>query len=131
MKHLQSFPDTRKATVMQRIMSLKPSKSLVSDGDHDFEKSVLKLRRDGFRLIDLQRHDTAFSTVWYRKGKSFLGLTAGDAAMLLWEMQDSNASTTVMTWRVWAGADPAARQSGRYSPRRVAMTHPLTDAETQ
>ncbi|MBI2752541.1 MAG: hypothetical protein HYX46_03360 [Betaproteobacteria bacterium] len=100
MKHLQSFPDARKQTVMQRIMSLKPSKSLVSDGDHDFEKTVLKLRRDGFRQIELQRHDTAFSTLWYRKGRSLLGLAAGDVAMALWELEESRASTTVMTWRV-------------------------------
>ncbi len=99
-KHLQSFPNARKQTVLQRIMSLKPSKSIVSEGDHDFEKTVLKLRRDGFRLIDLQRHDTAFTTVWYRKGKSFLGLAAEDAAMPLWELKDPGASTTVMTWRV-------------------------------
>ncbi len=61
---------------------------------------MLKLRRDGFRLIDLQRHDTAFSTLWYRKGKSLLGLAAEDVAMLLWELEESGASTTVMTWRV-------------------------------
>ncbi|MBI2752547.1 MAG: hypothetical protein HYX46_03390 [Betaproteobacteria bacterium] len=61
---------------------------MVSNGDHDFERILLKLRRDGFRLIDLQREDTAFTTVWYRRGKSFLGLAAEDVPMLLWEMQD-------------------------------------------
>ena len=102
MHHLKSFPDDRKATVIKRIMSLKPTKSVVSEADHAFEKFLLQLRRDGFRLIDLQRHDTAFSTLWYRKGGSLLGFTAEDVAMLLWELEEeeSRASTTVMTWRV-------------------------------
>ena len=99
MKHLQFFSDARKATVMQRITALKPTKSVVSEADHAFEKFLLQLRRDGFRLIDLQRHDTAFSTLWYRKGGSLLGFTAEDVAMLLWELEEeeSKDSTTVMT----------------------------------
>jgi hypothetical protein len=61
---------------------------------------VLQLRRDGFRLIDLQRHDTAFTTLWYHNGHALPGLAAEDVAMLLWELTESRASTTVMTWRV-------------------------------
>jgi hypothetical protein len=34
----------------------------------------------GFRLIDLQRQDIAFTTVWYRKGKALFG--RGGAAQI-------------------------------------------------
>ena len=99
MAALQSFPHATRVSVLQRIMQRKPAESVVLDGDNAFEKTILKLRREGYALIDLQRQDIAFTTVWYRKGKALFGNAGSDVAMLLWEMQEPSASTTVMTWR--------------------------------
>jgi hypothetical protein len=37
---------------------------VVLEGDNDFAKTVLGLRREGYSLIDLRRQDISFSTVW-------------------------------------------------------------------
>lgn len=100
MKHLQAFSDARKAAVMQKIMSHPPAKTVVLDGNNHFEKSVLKLHRDGFGLIDLQPQETACATVWYRRTPTLLGRSGGDVAMLLWETQERGEATTLITWRV-------------------------------
>ena len=100
-EHLEAFPGDRKAVVMQRIMSLMPTERLVLDGDNDFEKTVLKLRREGYGLIDLQPQETAFSCIWYRRSKALFSRAGADVAMLLWEMQDPTGPlTTVLTWRL-------------------------------
>ena len=99
MEHLHAFPGDRKEMVLQKIMSLMPAERVVLDGDNDFEKAVLKLRREGYVLIDLQPQETAFSCVWYRRSKALF--SRADVAMLLWEMQDPpGALTTVLTWRI-------------------------------
>lgn len=100
MKHLQAFSDAQKAAVMQKIMSHPPAKTVVLDGNNHFEKSVLKLRRDGFGLIDLQPQETVCATVWYRRTPALLWRSGGDVAMLLWETQERGEATTLITWRV-------------------------------
>ena len=50
-------------------------------------------------LSDSPREDIAFTTVWYRNGKALFGNAGSDVAMLLWETQESGASTSVFTWR--------------------------------
>lgn len=99
MAYPDKFPHAERATVLKRIMARKRAESVVLDGDNDFEKTILKLRREGYCLIDLQRQDIAFTTVWYRKGKALFGRAGADVAMLLCEMQEPSASTTVLTWR--------------------------------
>lgn len=99
MAYLQSFPRAERAAVLERIMARKPAESVVLDGDNAFEKTILKLRREGYRLINLERQDIAFTTVWYRNGKALFGHAGADVALLLWEMQEPRASTTVLTWR--------------------------------
>ena len=103
--HLQAFSPKRKARVMAKIMALDPDGEEISHGKNDFEKTLMKIRHDGFRLIDIQSQETSFATVWYRKG--FLGLGAGDAIMLLWEASDDaekdefgrpKESMTVLSW---------------------------------
>ena len=101
MEHLQAFPGERKEMVLRKIMSLMPAERLVLDGDNDFEQAVLRLRREGYGLIDLQRQDTAFSSIWYRRSRALFSRAGADVAMLLWEMQDPpGALTTVLTWRI-------------------------------
>jgi hypothetical protein len=99
-EHLQAFPDSRKAAVMKRIMTLDPAASVVLEGDGHFEETVTTLRREGYGLIDLQRQETAFTTVWYRRGQALLGLAAPNVAMLMWEASADGGMTTLMTWKV-------------------------------
>jgi hypothetical protein len=40
---------------MRKIMSLQPTERVLLDGDNSFEKAVLKLRKEGDSLIDVQR----------------------------------------------------------------------------
>ena len=99
--HLAAFPGDQKAAVMQKIMARQPTERIVLAEDNGFEKTLLKLRREGFNLIDLQRPcESAFTCVWYRKTKSLFNGSGVDVAMLLWEMQDPKVETTVLTWRL-------------------------------
>jgi hypothetical protein len=99
-KHLHSFPGDRKSVLMRRIMSQRPDRTVKLTGKDDFEKQLLKLREDGYKLIDLQRHEHSFSSTWYRRGVSLLGRERVQVTMLVWEQDEPGSSTTVLTWRV-------------------------------
>ena len=99
-KHLHAFPNDRKNSVMRRIMSQRPDNTVKLTGKHDFEKQLLKLREDGYKLIDLQRHEHSFSSTWYRRTLTLLGRERVLVAMLVWEQDEPSSSTTVLTWRV-------------------------------
>ena len=45
MAYLHHFPDAERSTVLKRIMARKPAESVVLEGENDFEKTILKLRR--------------------------------------------------------------------------------------
>jgi hypothetical protein len=101
-EHLQAFPPQRKAQVMNRIMSSAPARSVVLQGKNEYEKTVITIHRDGYGLIDMQLHENVFTSVWYRKERSFLGRGA-DVTMLLWEDGDNcdaGDSTTQTTWKL-------------------------------
>ena len=98
--HLEAFPGDQKAKVMRKIMSVQPTERVVLDENNGFEKAVLKLRREGYGLIDVQRQEIAFSCIWYRKTKSLFNGAGADVAMLLWELQERGCETTVLTWRI-------------------------------
>ena len=101
LEHLEAFPESRKAAVVEKIMALAPAESVELEGDEHFESTVLGLRRDGYGLIDLERQETAFSTLWFRKGRALLGLAGAEVAMLLREARArGGGATTLMTWRV-------------------------------
>ena len=100
LEHLEAFPGDQKAKVMRKIMSVQPTERVVLDENNGFEKAVLKLRREGYGLIDLQRQEIAFSCIWYRKTKSLFNGAGADVAMLLWELQERGSETTVLTWRI-------------------------------
>ena len=99
-KHLHAFPDERKSAVMRRVMSRRPDRTVKLTGRDDFEKTLLDLRRDGYQLIDLQRHEGAFSSVWYRKGVSMFGGGRTHVTMVVWEQEEPGGSTTVLSWRL-------------------------------
>ena len=101
LEHLEAFPGDQKALVMQKIMTRPAVERVVLGGDNGFEKAILKLRREGYGLIDVQRQETAFSCIWFRRTKSLFNGAGADVAMLLWEMQErGDVETTVLTWRI-------------------------------
>jgi hypothetical protein len=85
---------------MRKIMSLQPTERVQLDGETSFEKAVLKLRKEGYNLIDVQRQEIAFTCIWFRETKSLFNGAGADVAMLLWEMQEKGTETTVLTWRI-------------------------------
>ncbi len=97
---LASFPARERARVLERITSLQPIERVVLDGGNDFEKALLKLRKEGYSLIDVQRQETAFTCVWHRKTKSLFNGAVADVTMLLWELLERGPETTVLTWRI-------------------------------
>ena len=99
--HLEAFPGDQKAKVMQKIMAMQPTERVLLPGDNSFEKAVLKLRKEGYNLIDVQRQEISFACVWFRETKSLFNGNGADVAMLLWEMQEEKGTeTTVLTWRI-------------------------------
>ena len=99
-QHLHAFSDERKVAVMRRIMSRRPDRTILLNGPRDFENTLLRLRREGYGLIDLQRHEASFSSVWYRRGVSVLGRRRKHVTMVVWEAEDPGPQTTVLAWRV-------------------------------
>lgn len=99
-EHLQGFSAVQKSSVLQKIMSRPPAKTVVMEGNNHFEKTLIRLRRDGYALIDLQPQETACTSVWYRRKAALLKPPAADVAMLLWEAQEHGEATTVITWKV-------------------------------
>ena len=98
-QHLESFPRERKAMLLQRILSRDPDKSMELAGNLDFERTLQRLRRDGFALIDLQFHETAFYCVWFRKSEGVMDWRRMEVAMVLWDARGGpDPVTTVQTW---------------------------------
>ena len=80
-------------------MTLTPLKTVLHQGGNQFEKAVLNMHRESFRLIDLQPHETAFTSVWIRNNRALIG-DSMDVTMLVWEDGEIYDSTTIMTWRI-------------------------------
>ena len=101
LRHLEAFPGDQKAKVMRKIMAMQPTERVRLDGDNSFEKAILKLRKEGYSLIDVQRQEVSFTCIWHRETKSLFNGNGADVAMLLWEMQEEKSTeTTVLTWRI-------------------------------
>ena len=98
LQHLDTFPGGRKATLMQRMTAHEPNKVVRFDGEFAFERTALRLRRDGYRLIHLQSQETSFSSVWYRKSDGVMSWRRAEITMVVWEEQEDGSTTTVLTW---------------------------------
>src|SRR5262245_13221670 len=92
--HLATFPTAEKARLLERITSVRPVEEVVLDGGNDFEKALLKLRKEGYALIDVQRQETTFTCTWHRKSRSLFNGAGADVTMLLWEMHERGSETT-------------------------------------
>jgi hypothetical protein len=98
LQHLDTFPGGRKATLMQRMTAHEPNKVVQFDGEFAFERTALRLRRDGYRLIHLQSQEASFSSVWYRKSDGVMSWRRAEITMVVWEEQEDGSTTTVLTW---------------------------------
>lgn len=102
MSRMKAFPAAHKSRIMQEIMTRSPVAESNYEGDTGFVKTILKLRADGLRLIDLQPLENACTSVWYKRSGSLLGRTNEDiAAMVIWESSGRAYDvTTVKIWRL-------------------------------
>jgi hypothetical protein len=92
------LPRRAQATLMQRMTAHEPNKVVQFDGEFAFERTALRLRRDGYRLIHLQSQETSFSSVWYRKSDGVMSWRRAEITMVVWEEQEDGSTTTVLTW---------------------------------
>lgn len=53
---LDSIPLGEREAVLKRIMARRPSESVMLDDDNAFAKTFLKLRREGYGLLDLKTY---------------------------------------------------------------------------
>ena|SRR5688500_4263880 len=100
--HMRSFPREQKSRIMREIMTRYPVAERSFTGNTHLVKTMLKLRADGMRLIDLQTLETAFTSVWYKRNNSLLGKDKADvAAMVVWAADPiEDDVTTVKVWRL-------------------------------
>ena len=102
MDYMKAFPADQKLKIMREIMSRSPAAERNFEGNTYCVKTILKLRADGLRLIDLQPLESAFTSVWYKRNGSLLGRGKTEiAAMVVWEGNDSDDDvTTVKVWKI-------------------------------
>ena len=96
--HMNAFPAGKKLELMEKIMSRTPATSAEFTGNNHYEKAILRLRKDGFQLIDLQPQEFLFTSVWRRKFRSVIGMPRLEVAMLLWVVEEE--LTNLRTWRI-------------------------------
>ena len=98
--HMNAFPARDKSRLLDKIMSQTPFSTEVRSDSNHYENSLLRLRKDGFALIDMQPLETALTTVWYHNGPMPKCFKREDVTMMLWETQPAGDTTTIMVWRV-------------------------------
>jgi hypothetical protein len=102
MDYMKAFPADQKSKIMREIMSRCPVAERQFEGNTHCVKTILKLRADGLRLIDLQPQESAFISVWYKRNGSLLGRAKTEvAAMVVWACSDCEDDvTTVKIWKI-------------------------------
>jgi hypothetical protein len=99
-RHMNAISPARKMQMMRRMMGGAPTEERHFRGNNNYVKAILKLRASGFRLIDLQRQETAFTAVWYGRNTSMLGRLLSEAmALVVWELDEQHEEVT--TLRIW------------------------------
>lgn len=97
-EHMQAFPAHLKADMVEKVMSRSPSKNVVYHGNNDYEKAMMNIHREGYGLIDIQRHETAFTSVWYRESRTLIS-NSTEVTTLMWEEDGSGGTTTMKCWK--------------------------------
>ena len=96
--HMHGFPEDKRQEILGKIMSRIPETNAAFTGNNHYEKMILNLRRDDYRLIDLQPQEFLLTSVWYRKTRSVIGLPRLEVVMLLWVVEED--LTSLKTWRL-------------------------------
>jgi hypothetical protein len=101
MKHMKAFSPALRLALMQKIMSRAPVEERVFEGNTRSVLALWRLRVEGLKLVDLQPQETAFTTVWYRTGRTLLNRQKPNvAAMVIWELNDDEEVATFKVWHV-------------------------------
>lgn len=103
MEHLRAFPAEKKAQIMQHVSHESVTQAITYTGSNYYDKAILKLRQEGYGLIDMQPMETACTMLWYRKISPLFSLKRSEYAvmvMLEYEMEDGTDVTTLRTWKV-------------------------------
>lgn len=98
-EHMRTFPLHLKSQVMNKIMSLAPTEKVMHKGKNRFEKSMITIHREGYGLIDVQPYETTFTSVWYRRNRTYTGRSAA-VTMLMWEEGENDDTTTMICWKI-------------------------------
>ena len=99
---MNAVSPARRTTMMRRLMGGPPAEERHFRGNNNYVKAILRLRASGFRLIDLQRQETAFTAVWYGRNTSMLGRVLSEGmALVVWELDEHDEELT--TLRIWHG----------------------------
>ena len=98
LEHMNAFPADRRLELIEKIMSRTPAASAAFTGNNHYERAILRLRRDGFQLIDLQPQEFLFTSVWYGKYRSAMRVPRLELAMLLWISEEE--LTYLTTWQI-------------------------------
>ena len=99
-RHMNAISPVHKVRLMRRMMGGAPTEERCYRGNANYVKAILRLRASGFRLIDLQRQETAFTAVWYGRNTSLLGRLLSEAiALVVWELDPQHEEIT--TLRIW------------------------------
>jgi hypothetical protein len=96
--HMRAFPAHQKLQMMEKIMSCTPATNAAFSGNNHYERAILRLRRDDFRLIDLQPQEFLLTSVWCKKRRSAIGMPRLEVALLLWIVDEE--LTHLRTWRL-------------------------------
>jgi hypothetical protein len=99
MSHMKAFSPVQREAVMQKMMASPATEETVFEGSNRSVRALWRLRAEGLKLIDLQRQETAFTSVWYRDRRSLRNWQKL-AAIVVWEMNQEQEVATFKVWRV-------------------------------
>lgn len=104
LQHLNTFSARKKAELLQTIMAKAATQQRTFTSNTEYDHTLIKLRQDGYGLIDFQPMETALTSVWYRNTSKLLGLARSEAVvMLLWELSDQDTfdfTALMSTWEL-------------------------------
>ena len=100
-KHMKTFSPALRASLMQKIMSRPPISERVIEGKTRSGMELWRLRVEGLKLVDLKPQEAAFTSIWYRTGRTLLNRQKPNvAAMVIWEIDDNKEIATFKIWHV-------------------------------
>jgi hypothetical protein len=94
---MQRFPIERKAALVDQLAVQKPDAHRRLPAKKDLEQALVKLRQEGFVLIDFQVKGAATTSVWYRKADPLL-VTGRQRPEVTKLVQEEAAGGNIFSW---------------------------------